>query len=265
MGTKPLDEIGCPQRIERRAKAGSFAGREFRRARHADRRERGFERGDGEFVHAQRAEERIAANAFDDDFFFSGDDSRLRAAQQFIAAERHHVPPASQLRARAVRRFRWRRDRQGSRSRDLRTREIEGGGRARRVLRGMGRSVKPVMRKLEGCTRSSRRGAFVDGAFVIGGCACDWWCRLRGACAPLSAMMSGMRKPSPISISSPRETMTSAPLARVLRTRKTAAALLLTTMAASAPASSARRAAGVDVALAAVASLEDRTRDLNSA
>ena len=66
-------------------------------------------------------------------------------------------------------------------------------------------------------------------------------------------MMSGMRKPSPISISSPRETMTSASFASVLRTRNTAAALLLTTMADSAPTSSASRRAGVDVALAAFA------------
>ena len=43
-------------------------------------------------------------------------------------------------------------------------------------------------------------------------------------------MMSGMRKPSPISISSPRETMASPPAASSLRARKTAAALLLTAM-----------------------------------
>src|SRR2546422_5569720 len=54
-------------------------------------------------------------------------------------------------------------------------------------------------------------------------------------------MMSGMRKPSPISINSPRETITSPPLASVFSTRKIAAALLLTTMAAWATASRASR------------------------
>src|ERR1700688_4127244 len=53
--------------------------------------------------------------------------------------------------------------------------------------------------------------------------------------APLSAMISGIRKPSPISISSPRETMTSPFLASAARTSRTAAAQLLTTMADSAP------------------------------
>ncbi len=41
-------------------------------------------------------------------------------------------------------------------------------------------------------------------------------------------MMSGMRNPSPISMSSPRETSTSPPAASSFRARKTAAALLLT-------------------------------------
>ena len=47
--------------------------------------------------------------------------------------------------------------------------------------------------------------------------------------------MSGMRNDPPISISSPRETITSPPSARVLRARKTAAALLFTTRERSAP------------------------------
>ena len=51
-------------------------------------------------------------------------------------------------------------------------------------------------------------------------------------------MMSGMRKAPPISISSPRETITCFPNARVFRASSTAAALLLTTVALSAPVSS---------------------------
>ena len=47
--------------------------------------------------------------------------------------------------------------------------------------------------------------------------------------APDFAMTSGMRKDPPISTSSPRETITSPPSARVFRASSTAAALLLTT------------------------------------
>ena len=50
-------------------------------------------------------------------------------------------------------------------------------------------------------------------------------------------MRSGNRYEPPISISSPRDTGTEPPAARVWRTRNSAAALLLTTRAASAPAS----------------------------
>ncbi len=44
-------------------------------------------------------------------------------------------------------------------------------------------------------------------------------------------MISGIRNPSPISISSPRDTMTSCPAASSFSTRNTAAALLFTTIA----------------------------------
>ena len=63
-------------------------------------------------------------------------------------------------------------------------------------------------------------------------------------------MMSGMRKPSPISISSPRETMTSPPAASSFSARKIAAALLLTAMP-GAPQESLEQAGQVNVALAA--------------
>ncbi len=63
-------------------------------------------------------------------------------------------------------------------------------------------------------------------------------------------MMSGMRKPSPISISSPRETTASPPAASSCSARKTAAALLLTAMP-GAPSSRSSSAGDVDVALAA--------------
>ena len=66
-------------------------------------------------------------------------------------------------------------------------------------------------------------------------------------------MISGMRKAPPISISSPRETMTSLPWARVFKPSSTAAALLLTTVAASAPVRSTSSCSKRLFALAALA------------
>ena len=62
-------------------------------------------------------------------------------------------------------------------------------------------------------------------------------------------MMSGMRKPSPISISSPRLTMASPPRASSFRVSSTAAALLFTAIPGL-PASRSRRSGNVRVALA---------------
>ena len=45
-----------------------------------------FERGYREFVHAKRAKKRVTPHARDQ-FFFAGDDARLRAAQKFVPAE----------------------------------------------------------------------------------------------------------------------------------------------------------------------------------
>ena len=56
-------------------------------------------------------------------------------------------------------------------------------------------------------------------------------------------MMSGMRNSPPISMSSPRDTITSLPRARLSSTRSTAEALLLTTSDASAPVRRRRRPA----------------------
>ena len=55
--------------------------------------------------------------------------------------------------------------------------------------------------------------------------------------APLTAMMSGMRKLPPISISWPRETTTSLPAATARSTITVAAAQLFTAVADSAPVS----------------------------
>ena len=64
--------------------------------------------------------------------------------------------------------------------------------------------------------------------------------------APERARTSGIRNPSPISTSSPRDTTTSRPSPSAATARRTAAALLLTTSAASAPV--ARRSASLTCA-----------------
>ena len=52
--------------------------------------QRDFECGDREFIDAQRAEERIAADAVDE-FAFAGDDAGLWTAEKFVAAEADNV------------------------------------------------------------------------------------------------------------------------------------------------------------------------------
>ena len=94
------------------------------------------------------------------------------------------------------------------------------------------------------------RAAIVRGVGAVGGADLD------AAGVPARAMMSGMRKAPPISISSPRETMASRPSASVLSVSSTAAALLLTTVASSAPVSSREQVAQHRVALAAPAAAE---------
>ncbi len=62
-----------------------------------------FERRDGELVDTQRAEERIAPDALHN-FLPSRDDSRLRPAEQLVAAEgNYRGPRGTALRARAAR------------------------------------------------------------------------------------------------------------------------------------------------------------------
>src|SRR3990172_4370452 len=65
-------------------------------------------------------------------------------------------------------------------------------------------------------------------------------------------MMSGMRNSPPISMSSPRDTITSLPRARLSSARSTAEALLLTTSDASAPRRRTEEAGHVAVPRAAL-------------
>ena len=90
--------------------------------------------------------------------------------------------------------------------------------------------MNPWMRKLLGWTRRRRRVRSGDGGAVVVEVGAVGGADFDAESAPERAMISGMRKPSPISTSSPRETMTSPPEASSLRARKMAAALLLTTI-----------------------------------
>ena len=119
-------------------------------------RDRRFQRGNRQLIHAQGAEQRILANPFER-FALSDQDAGLRAAQQLVAAESDDIHARLQALAAGARRAR-----QGSRS----TRHpLPKSSRANKImllgqlhkLASVGRSVKPTMRKLLGCTRSSTR------------------------------------------------------------------------------------------------------------
>ena len=80
---------------------GAGADLNGRHADHADRRDfvegaaeigtkRDFERRDGQLIDAERAEERVPANAFDE-ISLACDDASLRAAEELIAAKRNDI------------------------------------------------------------------------------------------------------------------------------------------------------------------------------
>ena len=74
--------------------------------------------------------------------------------------------------------------------------------------------------------------------------------------APLASRMSGIRNEPPISTSSPRDSRTSRPDARLESARASAAALLLTTRAASAPVRARTRFSDTSTAVAATPRIE---------
>ncbi len=84
------------------------------------------------------------------------------------------------------------------------------------------------MRKLLGCTRKIAR-VFCPTADAKSSTRVRFVVPTSRSVVPERAMISGMRKPSPISISSPRETSVSPPAANSFSVKKIAAALLLTT------------------------------------
>ena len=97
----------------------------------------------------------------------------------------------------------------------------------------VGLCVKPTIRKFDWWTR--RRSAVSADARSKSTARVRFVVPTSTIRAPEWARTSGIRKPSPISTSSPRETTTSRPAASAASASKTAAALLFTTSAASAP------------------------------
>ncbi len=137
--------------------------------------QRHFQRRNGQFVHAQRAKQRMPPHPLHQ-FFFPRDDSRLRPAQQFISAEHHqrnsrlNAVPHRRLREAAARP-----DPPASRSPDpppaapqlraLKRHQL----RQRRLLR------KPGNFKIGGMHPQQHARVFVYRAFVIARRWSGWW------------------------------------------------------------------------------------------
>ena len=201
--------------------------------------QRSLERGEAELVDAQRAVQRMPAQALDQ-VGAADDDSGLRAAEQLVAAEADEVGAGGERVPRRrlvgeVARARPSRDRRAAARRALAQR--------RRAPPAVGRSVKPTTRKFDWWTRRSSAVVGPDRSARSRRTRVRFVVPTSTSVAPERASTSGIRKPSPISISSPRETSTSRPSASAASASSSAAALLLTTIAASAPVSRRRTAA----------------------
>ena len=186
--------------------------------------QRGLERGIGQLVDAQRAHQRVRCGAGDSSAARPSDDARLRPAEQLVAAEaddvdaggdasstlhfalraRRRAPaaaPAEQCRCRGPRRP-ARRNRAAERDQladrraldealDAEVRRVDAQDERRPLADGERRNRPTRVRLVVPTSRSI---------------------------APDCAMMSGTRKPPPISTSSPRETITSRPRASAAST-----------------------------------------------
>ena len=162
----------------------------------------------------------------------------LRAAEQLVAAGGDERG----ARAQRGRRVRFVRARAGAGA-AARSRCRRPGARRGRPARTDALAVKPVTRKFDGCTLSTNPVSRADRRRVVGRRSSGSWCRPRAAAPPRHASRSGMRKPSPISTSSPRLSTISLPWASTSAGSSSAAALLLTTCTAPASGTAAASAA----------------------
>ena len=192
------------------------------------------------------------------------DDPGLRPAEQLVAAEAGQVAPGRRSsRARPARRPARGRgastpEPRSSTTGTPRSRPRATSSRQRDVL---GEADDAVVGRVR---PQDQRGLGADRPLVVGRRGCGWWCRPRPGGRRSAARISGMRKPSPISTSWPRETTTSRPRANAASTSTSAAALLLTASAASAPVSSHEQRLDVALAAAAPAGAPGRARGSRS-
>ena len=134
--------------------------------------QRGLERRVGQLVHAERAHQGMATQLVDQRLA-SGEDAGLRAAEQLVAAEAHEIDAGGERRA-----HRSARPRTPSSRLPLprsSTTGMPSDRPASTSVAQLGRSVKPSMRKFEGCTRRisavsgrRRRGVIGDARAVRG-------------------------------------------------------------------------------------------------
>ena len=145
--------------ISSAASAESCAAPEFHRARRADTRCSVTSSAAIVSLSTRSARNSGLRRMRSTNFFFPRDDSRLRAAQQLVSAEGHdryarfaarHAPAAPTI-------PRVGQIGQAARAQIFINRQSELAVPSATNSSSDGRSVNPVMRKLEGCTRSSSR------------------------------------------------------------------------------------------------------------
>ena len=201
--------------------------------------QRPLERGERELVDPHRALQRVPAQLLDE-LGAADDDPGLRPAEELVAGEADEVGAGGERLARRRLARRARRATPEPRSSSERQAVPSRDGRELVEPRQLGEADDAEVRLVHAQeerrlrARPPARSRAARVRFVV---------PTSTSRAPERASTSGMRKPSPISISSPRETITSRPSASAASASSSAAALLFTTSAASAPVSRRRIAA----------------------
>ena len=129
---------------------------EWRRFHHEDKREDILENRECELIDTQCAKQRILPDLFDKEFF-PCNDSGLGPAEQFVTAERNDIDSTRMLSAASGSSNPGSTYRRSSRCPGLRMSEFAAFGQVSTNSSSDGLSVKPMIRKLLGWTRSSSR------------------------------------------------------------------------------------------------------------
>ncbi len=192
----------------------------------------GFNGGEPDLVDPKGTLHRIAIDRLDQ-LTLADNEARLRPTEYFVTGKRHkdpRRPPPAEPSAPPAARIARGRSRCPTRDRERAEPPLLGGRKKASSDLG-GEALNAVPRRVD---FEDQPRPFVQRRKII---------LLMGAIGrtdldpgfAAEAMISGMRNAPPISMSSPRDTITSRPFASVFNTSSTAAALLLTIVASSAP------------------------------